>query len=266
MRVPAILLMATILFCSPAFSQDWAKAKLDKSPRHLEWIKIKNGNRTINTFIAYPERKDKATTVLVIHEIFGLSDWVREVADEFAANGYIAIVPDLLSGMGPKGGGTAEFGGEDNVRKAIASLPAQQITDDLNAVAKYAAGLPSANKKLAAGGFCWGGGQTFRYATNNPSLKAALVFYGPAPDEEKDLAKIKAPVYGFYGENDQRISATVPKTKELMKKANKSYEAVIYKGAGHGFMRSGEAPDASEADKKARAEAWTRVNKILGKL
>src|SRR3954468_8820744 len=192
-------LMVVLLAASPSYAQEWAKARLEKSPRHLEWVKVKHGSREVNCFIAYPEVKDKATPVLVIHEIFGLTDWVRGVTDQLAEAGYIAIAPDLLSGTAPGGGGTAELGGGDAVRKAISSLPPDQITADLNAVAEYVAKLPSCNGKLAVAGFCWGGGQTFRYATNNKEIKAAFAFYGTAPESETDLARINCPVYGFYG-------------------------------------------------------------------
>src|SRR3989449_6343675 len=159
--------VGAVLAFSTASGQDWAKARLEKSPRHLEWVKIKHGDREINCFIAYPEVKEKATAVLVIHEIFGLSDWVRSVTDQLAEAGYIAIAPDLLSGSAPGGGGTAELGGQDAVRKAISSLAPDQITADLNAAADYVAKLPAANGKIAVCGFCWGGGQAFRFATNN---------------------------------------------------------------------------------------------------
>src|SRR5229473_385789 len=161
--------------------QDWAKARVAKSPRHSEWVKVKNGNREVNSFVVYPEVNKQATAVLVIHEIFGMSDWVQLLTDELAEAGYIAIAPDLLSGMGPKGGGTSEFADGNAVGKAIRDLPPDQITADLNAVADYVAKLPAANGKVVVGGFCWGGGQTFRFATNRPTLKAAFVFYGSAP-------------------------------------------------------------------------------------
>src|SRR6266542_1799263 len=258
--VAALFVMATLS------AQDWAKARLEKSPRHLEWVKVKHGNREINCFIAYPEVKDKATAVIVVHEIFGLTDWVRGVADQLAEAGYIAIAPDLLSGTAPGGGGTAELGGSDAVRKAISSLSPEQVTADLNAVLDYVAKLPACNGKVAVGGFCWGGGQTFRLATHNRNIKAAFAFYGTGPDKEEDIARIHCPVFGFYGGNDERVNATIPKSTELMKKAGKTYEPVIYDGAGHGFMRAGEAPDANAPNKKAREAAWKRLTDLLKKI
>lgn len=246
--------------------QDWAKARLEKSPRHLEWVKVKQGKREVNCFVAYPEVKEKAGTVLVIHEIFGLTDWVRGVADQLAEAGYVAIAPDLLSGAAPGGGGTAELGGPDGARKAIAGLPAAQVTADLDAAAKYATHLPAANGKLAVAGFCWGGSQSFRYATHNPKLAAAFVFYGTGPEEGSALKKIACPVYGFYGGNDARVTSTVKETEARMKAAGKRFEPVVYEGAGHGFMRAGEAPDASAEDKKAHDESWRRWKEELGRV
>ncbi len=244
-------------------AQDWAKDRLEKSPRHLEWVKVKQGQREVNSFIAYPEVKEKATAVVVIHEIFGLTDWVRGVTDQLAEAGYIAIAPDLLSGAAPGGGGTAELGSSDAVRKAISSLSPEQIRHDLDAVIDYVTKLPACNGKVVVAGFCWGGTQSFRFAINNPKLKAAFVFYGTGPEEESEMQSIAAPVYGFYGGNDARVNATVPKTRELMKKAGKKYEPVTYEGAGHGFMRGGEAPDANAANKKAHDAAWRRWKELL---
>jgi carboxymethylenebutenolidase len=255
-----------LLAAAAAPAQDWAKARLEKSPRHGEWVTVTNGSREVKCFITYPEVSQKATAVLVIHEIFGLTDWVRGVTDQLAEAGYIAIAPDLLSGAAPGGGGTAELGAGDAVRRAISSLKPGQITDDLNAVAAYVSRLPASNGKLAVGGFCWGGSQTFRYATNNKEIKAALVFYGSGPDEEEDIKRISAPVYGFYGGNDERVNSTISKSKELMKQAGKTYDPVIYEGAGHGFMRAGEDPAGNEGNKKAREQGWTRVKEILKKL
>lgn len=252
----------------PALSsaQEWAKARLENSPRHLEWVTVKHGDREVKCFIAYPEVKEKATAVVVIHEIFGLTDWVRGVTDQLAEAGYIAIAPDLLSGTAPGGGGTAELGGNDAVRTAIRNLPNDQITADLNAAVDYVNALPACSGKVVVGGFCWGGTQTFRFATNNKQVKAAYPFYGTGPDDAESIARIECPVFGFYGENDARVDASIPRSTELMQAAGKTYEPVIYKGAGHGFMRAGEQPDANEANKKAREDAWARWKSLLEKL
>ncbi|MGI8482613.1 MAG: dienelactone hydrolase family protein [Chthoniobacterales bacterium] len=252
-----LLLLASVT-TRPAIAQDWAKARLEKSSRHGEWVDFKSGERALKAFVVYPERKDKAPVVLVIHEIFGLTEWVRGVCDQLAESGVIAIAPDLLSGQ--------TFADLDGARKAISALPKEQVKADLDATAAYAAKIPAANGALAICGFCWGGGWTFGYASLNPTLKAAFSFYGTAVDDAADAAKIACPVYGFYGENDERVNATIPKAEDLMKGAGKKYEPVIYKGAGHGFMREGEAPGANEANKKARDEAWARWKTLLKQL
>jgi len=246
------------------WSQPWARERIAKSPRHSEWVTVKNGDRSVATLIVYPESKDKRPVVLVIHEIFGLSDWAQELADELAAAGYIAVAPDLLSGMGPNGGRTKDFAA-GGVMEAIGRLPPDQVTGDLNAAADYALKLPAANGKLFVAGFCWGGGQTFRFATNRRDLSGAFVFYGPPPAKE-DMSRIKAPVYGFYAGNDARIDATIPDTTAAMKAAGKTYDPVTYDGAGHGFMRAGENPDDSNpANKTAREQAWARWESLLAK-
>src|SRR5205814_7978755 len=223
--------------------KDFGRDRLNSSPRHGEWVDIKSGDRTIQAFVVYPERKDKAPAVLVIHEIFGLTDWVRSVADQLAANGYIAIAPDLLSGMGPKGGGTSDFPDQTAAVDAIRKLNPDTVTADLNAAADYLRKLPAANGKVAVAGFCWGGGQTFRFATNRPDLSAAFVFYGPPPDKDA-MARIKAPVYGFYAGEDARIDATLPDTIQKMKAAGKTFESVTYEGAGDGLMCAWGAPSS----------------------
>jgi carboxymethylenebutenolidase len=260
MKSTLVLTAALLLGLLPASAQDWAKQKLEKSPRHGEWVQIKHDNRTVSAFVVYPESKQKAPAVLVIHEIFGMTDWVQTVADQLAANGYIAIAPDLLSGMGPSGGRSNSFQG-DAAREAVSKLDPDQVTADLNATADYAKKLPASNGKLAVVGFCWGGGQSFRFATNRKDLSAAFVFYGPPP---KDVSSITAPVYGFYGGNDARIDATIPDTQEAMKKAGKKYDPVTYEGAGHGFMRAGEDPnDSNPANKSAHDKGWERWLTLL---
>ena len=254
-RISAAVFTVMCLAASFAGAQDWAKQALEKSPRHQEWVQLKHGDRTVSAYVVYPEVKNKAPAVVVIHEIFGMTEWVQTVADQLAANGYIAIAPDLLSGMGPNGGRTNSID-PGNVREAISKLPPDQITADLNAAADYVKKLPAANGKVAVGGFCWGGSQTFRFATNRPDLSAAFVFYGTGPD---DVASIKAPVYGFYGGNDARVDATIPTSQEKMKAAGKKYDPVPYEGAGHGFMRAGEDPaNTNPANKTAHDEAWKR--------
>jgi len=246
----------------PQMNDDWAKAELDKSPRHQEWVSIKYGDRTVQAFVVYPEVKEKAPVVLVIHEIFGLSNWARSMADDIAAAGYIAIAPDLLSGFGPGGGGSDKFADQDARVKAVSNLNADTVTADLDATADYAKKLPAANGKLAVTGFCWGGSKSFGFATHRHDLSAAFVFYGTGPDAAA-IKSITAPVYGFYAGNDSRIGATIPATTEEMKAAGKKYEPVTYDGAGHGFMRAGEAPDASADNKKAREEGMARLTTLL---
>ena len=243
---------------------DTAKEQLENSPRHGEWVKISTeSGREVNAFIVFPEIKENATSVIVIHEIFGLTDWIRQVGDELAKAGFVAICPDFLSGMGPNGGGTDSFGG-DNVRRAIRDLAPDQITADLKAVTKYVRDLPATTDTVAVSGFCWGGAQSFRFATNDDSLKAAFVFYGSPPDTAA-LGKITCPVYGFYGENDNRINSTIESTKEAAKSADVTYEPVIYSGVGHGFLRRGMAADASEVQKTVTSEAWERWVNLLNK-
>ncbi len=261
--------MKTLALCGSLLSllaQDPVLDRLNHSPRHHEWVQLKVGDRTLHAFVVFPEVKEKAPAVVVIHENKGLSDWARSAADQFAEAGVIAVAPDLLSGLGPNGGKTDDFPSADAATQALYKLPPDQVTADLNACADYAAKLDACNGKVAAAGFCWGGGQTFRFATNRESLAAALVFYGPAPEDKAAIARIKTPVHGFYGENDARINAGIEKASAAMKDAGKAYDPVIYKGAGHGFMRAGEMTGAKDDEKKARADAWARIREILKKL
>jgi carboxymethylenebutenolidase len=226
----AVIVAAVVLvLCGPALGQDPVKERLNKSPRHHEWVEVKHGDRTVHCFVVFPEVKDKTLAVLVIHENKGLTDWVRSVADQVAEAGYVAIAPDMLSGLGPKGGKTSDFDSVDAATAALYKLPPDQVTADLNAAADYVLKLPAVNGKLVVGGFCWGGGQTFRFATSRPDIKAACVFYGPSPDAAA-MAKITCPVYGFYGGMDARINAGLPKTEEAMKAAGKTFEPVTYEG------------------------------------
>jgi carboxymethylenebutenolidase len=241
--------------------KDFGRDRLNSSPRHADWVDIKSGDRTIKAFVVYPESKDKTPAVLVISEIFGLTDWVRSLCDELAENGIIAIAPDLYGGQ--------KFEDPDAARKATSALQKEQVKADLDATSDYVlTKIPSFNGTLAVCGFCWGGGVTFAYANENPKLKAAYSFYGTAPDSADKVKNIACPVYGFYAENDERVDATIPKAEELMKAAGKKYEPVIYKGAGHGFMRLGEPnnPAVREGDKKAREEAWARWKTLLEQL
>ena len=253
----AVILGILFLLASVSFApaQDWARAKVEKSPRHREWVTVRHDNRAVETVVVYPEVANKAPVVLIIHEIFGMSDWVQDLADQVAAAGYIAIAPDLLSGMGPNGGRSTSFlsgeGMSSAAVEAVSHLNPDQITADLDAVADYANKIPASNGKLLVAGFCWGGGQSFRFATHRSHLALAYVFYGTNPAAEA-MAHITAPVYGFYAGNDARIGATLPDTKAQMKAAGKVFESVVYEGAGHGFMRAGEAPDASGANRRAR--------------
>lgn len=269
MSSPLITNLASVLLVGSLAlgAEDAAKGRLEKSRRHQEWVEIKApGERTVRAFVVYPEVEKRVTAMVVIHENQGLTDWVRGVADQLAEAGYVAIAPDLLSQMGPNHGGTESFPDKDAARKAIYALPDKQVTSDLDATVEYARSMNAANGHVAVAGFCWGGGQTFRFATHDRRIAAAFVFYGTAPSDPQAMAKIEAPVYGSYGGKDFRITGQVPKVAEAMKQAGKRFEPVVYDGAGHGFMRSGEDASGPEADRKAREQAWKRWKELLAKL
>ena len=261
-----ILLSAFLTLSFLSEAQDYALQELDSSPRHGEWITLKNGDRTIHCFVVYPEKSTKSLVAIVIHENRGLTDWVRSFADQLAAQGYIAIAPDLLSDFDSLHPTTASFGDDDAARDAIYKLNPDQVVSDLNVVQHYAAGIPSANGNTVSIGFCWGGSQSFRFATANKNIKAALVFYGSVPESDEALSAISAPVYGFYGGDDQRIAAGIPDTEKRMKAAGKKYDHMIYPGAGHAFMRRGDDPSVTDGNRKARDESWKRMLNILSVL
>lgn len=329
----AVLASISVCFAHQAPAQEWAKANLAKSPRHGEFVTIDEpGGRKLQAWVVYPESKEKTPVVVMIHEIFGLTDWAREMADELAGAGYIVVEPDLLSGLGPAGaasmppaaehthgpqeptagkalpgmgcdpmncppghkpsaqssstpaadhshmqmpggtgapyvqvqpGGTSAFPDQGSVTRAVSALPDAQVLADLDAAADYGKKLPASDGKLYVAGFCWGGGKSFLFATHRKDLSGAFVFYGPPPADAL-MPNITAPVYGFYAGNDARITSTVQPTEAAMKAAGKTYEPVVYDGAGHGFMRAGEAPDASAANTTARREGFQRLVKLLG--
>jgi carboxymethylenebutenolidase len=260
-RLLIVCFVLSIVSAPSLRAQDWAKARLDASPRHHEYVSLKHGSRTVQAFVVYPEIKAKAPVVILIHEIFGLTDWAKEMADELAGQGFIVVAPDLLTGFGPSGGGSSEFPSQDAAIKAVSGLDPDGVNADLDAAADYGKHLPAADGKIAVIGFCWGGGKSFAFATHRHDLSAAFVFYGPGP---ADVSAITAPVYGFYGGNDARIGATVPATTEAMKAAGKKYEPVMYDGAGHGFMRAGEDPgNTVPGNKTAREQGFERLVKLL---
>ncbi len=244
-------------------AQQFALDILEESPRHHEWVDVTYGDRTVHCFVAYPEVAESSTAIIVIHENRGLTDWVRAFSDELAEAGYLAIAPDLLSGFSEEADLTSDFPSSDDARTAIYQLAADQVTADLEAVRAYISGVPSGNGKTAVAGFCWGGSQSFRFATNSSDIEAAMVFYGSPPKEAESLTRIEVPVYGFYGESDQRINATIEATASSMEEADKQYNPVIYEAVGHAFMRRGHDPAAEEAFQKAYQAAFERMLGIL---
>lgn len=239
---------------------DQAKGALAKSPRHGEWVDVRlpDGGKLL-TWVVSPEKKEKAGVVLVIHEIFGLTDWVRGVTDQLAKEGFLALAPDLLSGMGPNGGGTEALG--DDVTKTIRNLTPPMVAARLDAVRDYALKLAAASGKSGSVGFCWGGTSSFAYAAAQPKLDAAVVYYGTSPSDPADYAKIAAPVLGLYGGDDARVDATIPAAEAEMKKLGKRYTAMVFDGAGHGFLRQQTGRDG--ANLKASEKAWAATIAFL---
>ena len=243
----------------PPGNADHAARALKESTRHGEWVDIKLQDGTaMKTWVVHPERKDRAGVVLVIHDIRGMQDWPRALGDQLAQDGFIAIVPDFLSGKGPKGGGTDSLGA--GVGQAIQALTNDEVTERLNAAMAYGKAMPNSNGKTGVVGFCWGGTRSFAYAIAQPALDASVVYYGNVPGStaesapEAEMAKIKAPVLGLYGGNDARINNTLPPTTAVMEKLGKPYEKHIFEGAGHGFL--GNQAGANGANLKAAEQAW----------
>ena len=221
---------------------------------HGEWVSIKRGSDSIRAYVAYPERKTKAPAVIVIHEIYGLTDWEPTVADRLAKEGFVAILPDLLSSKH----GTSPTD-PDAGRKLIGELEPGRVTADLDAVYAYVNGLAAVSRdQIGVIGFCWGGGESFRYATNNPKLRAAVVAYGPAP-AKASMKRIQAPVLGIYGENDARITAPLPDVAAAMKADGKTFLYEVYPNTGHGFLK----PGRQGSDGPQVAKAWERITDFL---
>lgn len=243
-------------------SETTAKSALDSSPRHGEYVDVAlpSGGVPIRTWVVYPERKDRAGVVILIHEIFGLSDWMRGVADQLAKDGFIAVAPDLISGLGPNGGGTESVGSRDDVVKLVRALSPGDANARLDAVRAWAVKIPAANGRTGTIGFCWGGARSFAYAAAQPGLDAAVVYYGTSP-EAAELAKINAPVLGHYGGDDARVNATIPPAEAEMKRLGKTYEPHVYAGAGHGFLRQQDGREG--ANRKATEESWPRTVAFL---
>jgi carboxymethylenebutenolidase len=247
MKLAALLLPATMLAgaLGPTAARAQAKPEIER-----EWIYIKKGADSIRAYMASPVKSSLSPAIIVIHEIYGLTSWEPTVADRLAREGYIAVVPDLLSS---KHGKTPAS--EDEARTLIGELEPERVTADLDATYQYLNRNVRVDKgNIGTIGFCWGGGQSFRYATNNPNLRAAVVAYGPAPDTA-DMKRIKAPVLGIYGENDARINAALPTVTAGMAKSGATFTSEVFPGTGHGFLK----PGRQGYDTPERERAWTRI-------
>jgi carboxymethylenebutenolidase len=245
-------------------AEETAKDRLNTSPRHGEFVDVAygEGKTPIRSYVVYPERKTKAGVVLVIHEIFGLSDWIRGVADQLAKEGFIAVAPDLISGLGPGGGGTDSTASRDDVVKLVRSLTPDEAEARLATVRDWASKLPASNARWATIGFCWGGARSFAAASMSPAPRAAVVYYGVAPDSAAIL-RTAAPVQGHYGGDDERVNATIAPAQAALKKLGRAYEPFVYDGAGHGFLRQQSGREG--ANQRATEKAWPRTIQFLKK-
>lgn len=243
-------------------SDKTATETLASSPRHSEYVELedKGLGRKLHTFVVYPERKDPAPVVIVIHEIYGLTEWVKAVADRLAADGFIAVAPDFISGKGPDGGNTESLASPTAAVPLVSGLSSQEIEGTLRAAVAYAQGLPAGNGRIGAVGYCWGGRTVFNFAVQTPGVRAGVVYYGTSPSEDR-IGAIQGPVLGLYGENDARVNATIEPGRELMDAAGKSFESHVYAGAGHGFLRQQDGMDG--ANLKASEDAWPRTLAFL---
>ncbi len=261
MILPAFYILFSAFF---SIYQDEIKSIVRDTIHQPGMVSLKYDNREVDCYLTFPEdHKNDIPGMIVIHEDWGLTDWVRSVSDEISSLGYIVIAPDLLSGFWPEEIHTKDFMNEDIARRTLLEIDQDQITSDLDAAYSYLREHSFCNGKVMVIGFSWGGSQAFHYITINPDLAAGFVFYGKSPSKKTKLRRIVTPVYGFYGEYDSRINATIRKTEKKMKRLGKTFKPVIFEGGGHGFMRSGERPGANEGNIKARSAAWKRLKELL---
>lgn len=260
--ITTLIIFLTVFALS---AQEYAQKQLSNSPRHHEWIQLDCGDRELNCFVAYPETSEKSKVILAIHDNFGLTDWVRSFADQLAAKGYIVVTPDLLSDFNENIKSTIDFDTRDQAKRGIYALTDEQVANDLKTALAYAENIPSGNGQTVVTGFGWGGAQTFRMATYNDEMEAAIVFYGSTPKKEK-IPQVSVPVYAFYAGEDLRITTQIPETEDWMKEAGHTYDYVVYPGATHAYMKRGDAPKCSKQNKDAYKESWNRLVKILGEI
>jgi carboxymethylenebutenolidase len=247
--VAAILAFAVCLLL-------WREAR-----HHRTSVTITHNGRTIQALVDLPRVKNKTLVVILVHEIYGLSDWAKGMADELAYKGFVVVAPDLLSGYGPKGGGYSDFASEQEVVSAVSSLDPDVVLADLDATVDFGRSIAASNGKIAVVGFSWGGWKSFDFATHRKDLSAVFMFYGTGP---ADVTTINAPVYGFYGGNDVDVTGSVPGTTDAMKAAGKFYDPVMYEGADHGFMRLGDDfISSSHANRTAGNQAFARLVTLL---
>jgi carboxymethylenebutenolidase len=248
-----------------------AAARLAASPRKGEFVTIDAGGTPMRAWVVQPQGQGRAPVVIVIQEVFGLADWIRGVADQVAAEGFIAVAPDLLAGRGPNGADSRGFATQQEAVQATLAMPAAEVMSKLKAARAWGLKLPRSNGRTASVGFCFGGSQSFALAVNEPALNAAVVYYGAAPTDAPpaaqgappppfapaaSLANIKAPVLGLYGgmKEDARIGSTIAATQSKMKELGKTFEAHVYEGAAHGFLRAQGGNNG--ANMRAAQEAW----------
>lgn len=262
-------ILSLALLCMLSLSltaQEYAQQQIDNSPRHHEWITINSNDHELHTFVTYPEVDEKVPVVLVIHENRGLNIWARSFADQVSENGYIAVAPDLISNTKEGFVKTSDFASSDDARSALYDLKPENVTTDLMNTLEYAKSLSAGNGNVIVVGFCWGGSQSFRFATNaDDMIEQAIVFYGTGPGDKEAYQSIEVPVFGFYGGNDNRVNSTIEFSENAMNEFDKSYDYEIYEGAGHAFMRRGDDPSlpADDANKLARNQAWDKLLEIL---
>lgn len=241
-------------------SETAALDRLNASPRHGEWVDYDAGSGDfVRAWVVFPERSGPAPVVVVIHEIFGLTDWIRAVADQLAAEGMIAIAPDLLSGKAEGGRGTDAVDAQGAVA-LVRGLDPSEVQRRLRGAAAYATALPAATNRVAMLGFCWGGTASFTMATVWPELDASVVFYGTSPSDAA-LSAVRTPVLGLYGEDDARVNVTIEPARAILAPAGVTFDVELYSGAGHGFLRQQEGRDG--ANLRATEQAWPRTLRFL---